>query len=58
MEGLIMGALEPTSSLPPDLPPAGRPFNPVEAAIGVITLPVTAMHEIAAARSWLMALIL
>ena len=53
-----MGALEPTSSLPPDLPPAGRPFNPVEAAIGVITLPVTAMHEIAAARSWLMALIL
>ncbi len=53
-----MGALEPTSSLPPELPPTGRPFNPVEAAIGVITRPVPAMQAIAAARPWLMALLL
>ncbi len=53
-----MGALEPTSSLPPDLPPTGRPFNPVEAGIGVITRPVPAMQEIAAARPWLIALLL
>ena len=53
-----MGTLEPTSPLPPDLPPAGRPFNPVEAAVGVITRPVPAMQEIAAARPWLIALLL
>lgn len=53
-----MGALEPTSPLPPDLPPSGRPFNPVAAAVGVITNPVPAMQEIAAARPWLMALLL
>lgn len=53
-----MGVLEPTSPLPPDLPPGGRPFNPVAAAVGVITNPVPAMQEIAAARPWLMALLL
>ncbi len=33
-------------------PVRARPFNPLEAAIGVITRPVAAMREIAAARPW------
>jgi hypothetical protein len=35
-----------------------RPFNPIDAAIGVLTRPAGAMREIAAARPWRTALIL
>lgn len=38
--------------------PAQRPFNPLEALIGVIIRPVEAMRQIAAARPWVFAIIL
>lgn len=38
--------------------PAQRPFNPLEAVIGVIIRPVDAMRQIAAARPWVFAIIL
>lgn len=38
--------------------PAQRPFNPLEALIGVIIRPIDAMRQIAAARPWVFAIIL
>lgn len=47
------------STFPPAEPLApARPFNPLDAAIGVVTRPVSAMREIAAARPWPIALAL
>jgi hypothetical protein len=52
MEGLPVSELD--STIAPA--PAAGPFNPVDAAIGVITRPVPAMQQIAAARPWLIGL--
>jgi hypothetical protein len=45
-------------TFPPLGAPAALPFNPLDAAIGVVTRPVGAMREIAAARPWPIALAL